>query len=108
MTWNSILPEWSELADRSAAELLDQGGALFEELADAADSADERHATQARRLYLITTELNERAARLAPPRNGKCACGETFATTDDLDEHFMEVFTPADDIAPDGRLHVEV
>ena len=34
--------------------------------------------------------------------------GETFRTSEEFDDHFHEVFTPPDDIAPDGKLHAEV
>ena len=29
-----------------------------------------------------------------------CACGETFGTPEELDDHFREIFTPPDGIAP--------
>ena len=37
-----------------------------------------------------------------------CACGETFPAPEDLDDHFFAVFTPADDIGTDGKVHAEV
>lgn len=36
-----------------------------------------------------------------------CGCGETFSSTDDLDAHFLDVFTPPDDMGTDGQRHYE-
>lgn len=36
-----------------------------------------------------------------------CTCGAAFATPEELDDHFMEIFIPDDGRAPDGTLHVE-
>ena len=123
MSWNNVLPEWSEIADRSVADLLDLARPLFAELVGTGDdpgeysageysvdeySAGEDHARRARHLRMITTELDARAARLAPSGTVACACGATFATPDDLDDHFLELFIPDNDTAPDGRLHAEV
>jgi hypothetical protein len=54
-------------------------------------------------------EVTERAGRLCPVVSPvACACGQTFATAEDLDEHFGEVFVPADDIGLDGKAHAEL
>lgn len=37
-----------------------------------------------------------------------CSCGLTFATADDLDQHFYDVFVPSDDTGLDGQRHAEV
>lgn len=37
-----------------------------------------------------------------------CSCGLTFATADELDEHFYDVFVPADDTGLDGKRHAEI
>ena len=36
-----------------------------------------------------------------------CACGYEAASAEDLRDHFGEMFTPDDDTAPDGLVHVE-
>lgn len=61
-----------------------------------------------RRIQRLTGALHSRALCLGKPRTCSCACGVTFVTPAELDDHFHEVFTPADDIAPDGQLHAEV
>jgi hypothetical protein len=38
----------------------------------------------------------------------KCACGETFATLQDLEDHFCEMLMPEDDIGVDGLKHFEI
>lgn len=37
-----------------------------------------------------------------------CSCGLTFATVDELDQHFYDVFVPADDTGLDGKRHAEI
>ena len=37
----------------------------------------------------------------------RCACGYEATGPDELNDHFGEVFTPADNRAPDGQLHAE-
>ena len=39
---------------------------------------------------------------------GARLCGETFGISEELYDHFHEVFTPPDYIASDGSLHVAV
>jgi hypothetical protein len=34
-----------------------------------------------------------------------CACGYTAASPDILDAHFLDAFTPASGIGPDGKRH---
>ena len=48
------------------------------------------------------------AAEPAPQAGHACVCGETFPTLEDLDDHFFVVFSPADDIGTDGKVHAEV
>ena len=83
---------------------------LFVELmpveADAATAADLARAALMRRAL---AEVTERAGRLCPVvSSAACLCGETFATAEDLDEHFWSVFVPADDTGLDGKAHAEV
>jgi hypothetical protein len=37
----------------------------------------------------------------------RCACGYTADSPEDLTVHLGEMFTPANDIAPDGQVHTE-
>jgi hypothetical protein len=93
-----------------ARELLRAIGELFVELmpveADEATAADLARAALMRRAL---AEVTERAGRLCPVvSSAACSCGETFATAEDLDEHFWSVFVPADDTGLDGKAHAEV
>jgi hypothetical protein len=56
----------------------------------------------------LLAEVSRRAIPLCPSGQLTCACGETFASADQLDLHFYDVFLPADDIGTDGRLHTEI
>ena len=37
----------------------------------------------------------------------RCTCGYEATDSSDLLDHFGELFIPADDMAPDGRVHTE-
>lgn len=99
-TWGEIpLPELLDLVTTLGRELLGPGPG------DPSGAADpERGAL----LRVALAELSDRAARLYPGPPAACSCGERFATPEDLEEHFRDVFVPADDIAPDGTTHAEI
>jgi hypothetical protein len=91
-------------------ELLTVIGELFVELTPV-EVADATASDLARAALLrqALAEVADRVGRLCPLISpAACSCGETFATADDLDEHFWSVFVPADDIGLDGKIHVEV
>ncbi|MCW2936089.1 MAG: hypothetical protein JWM19_7051 [Actinomycetia bacterium] len=93
-----------------ARELLGVIGELFVELMPVeADEATADDRVRAALMRAALAEVTERAGRLCPlvcPVT--CSCGETFATAGDLDEHFGEVFVPADDMGLDGKAHAEL
>jgi hypothetical protein len=37
----------------------------------------------------------------------RCTCGYEAESPEDLTVHFGEMFTPADDVGPDGQVHAE-
>ena len=55
----------------------------------------------------LLAEVSRRAIPVCPSGQVTCACGETFATTDELDLHFYDVFLPTNDIGTDGKVHAE-
>lgn len=85
-------------------------GELFVELMPVeADEATADDRARAALMRAAPAEVTERAGRLCPlVCSATCSCGEIFATAEDLDEHFGEVFVPADDIGLDGKPHAEV
>jgi hypothetical protein len=93
-----------------ARELLGVIGELFVELMPVdADGATADDLARAALMRAALAEFTDRAGRLCPAVSPvTCSCGETFATAEDLDEHFGEVFVPADDIGLDGKAHAEV
>jgi len=93
-----------------ARELLVVIGDLFVELMPVnIEDATEENLAQAALMRLALAEVADRVARLCPTVSSTaCSCGETFATAEDLDDHFGEVFIPADDAGLDGRQHAEV
>ena len=86
----------------TSAELLDQAGMLFGMLAGTHGDA------RADYLRLLLAEAAQRAARLRGPDTLLCACGESFASVEALDEHLMGVFLPPDDVGTDGRAYAEM
>ena len=106
-SWVNVLPDCQKVAECSVGDLLELARELFDALANA-DTADTDLPARAKRLRLILAELSDRATRLAPRQPSACSCGQTFGTPEELDDHFMEIFIPANDRAPNGLLHTEV
>jgi hypothetical protein len=100
----------ADLAVTPVRELLKLAGELFVELLEAPAEFTEADRERARMLRLTLAEASSRAARVypTPPNAGACSCGAKFATLDELDDHFWEVFVPADDTGLDGRQHAEL
>lgn len=100
----------ADLAVTPVRELLQLAGELFVELLEAPAEFAEADRERARMLRLALAEAASRAARVypTPPHAGACSCGAQFATLDELDDHFWEVFVPADDTGLDGRQHAEL
>jgi hypothetical protein len=93
-----------------ARELLVVIGDLFVELmpVNVADATAE-HLAQAALMRLALAEVTDRVGRLCPTVSSTaCSCGEAFATAEELDDHFGEVFIPLDDFGLDGQPHAEV
>jgi hypothetical protein len=93
-----------------ARELLVVIGDLFVELMPVnVEEATEEHLAQAGLMRLALAEVTDRVGRLCPTVSSTaCSCGEAFATAEDLDDHFGEVFIPRDDTGLDGLQHAEV
>ena len=60
------------------------------------------------RLSVVLARLSDRADRLCARPPSACSCGAVFATVDDLEEHFWDVFVPDDDAGLDGKAHAEI
>lgn len=90
-------------------ELLTLVSGLFDELhaapAEGTDDAPDRKAANLRRAL---GEMHRRAAEVSPALRLTCSCGAAFASADGLEEHFYDVFVPADDLGLDGQQHVEI
>jgi hypothetical protein len=93
-----------------ARELLVVIGDLFVELMPVnVEDATEEDLARAELMRLALAEVTDRVGRLCPTVSSTaCSCGETFVTAEDLDDHFGEVFIPADDTGLDGKPHAEV
>jgi hypothetical protein len=100
----------ADLAVTPARELLTIAGELFVALLSAPAQFRDSDRDRARVLRLALTEAAERAARIypTPPHAATCTCGAKFASLEELDEHFWQVFVPANDIGLDGQLHAEL
>ncbi|SRR5712691_3504290 len=104
------------LAVTPVRELLVLAGELFAGLLGVHDEFTDEDLDRGRVLRLALAEVTDRAARIfpaayfspAPPAECACSCGAAFATLDELDEHFWQVFVPADDMGLDGKPHAEV
>ena len=92
-------PPWSLLAVVSG---------MFDELHSAALEAADFRKRRADCLQRALGEVSRRAAEISPAIRLSCSCGAAFTTSDGLDEHFYDVFVPADDFGLDGRQHIEV
>ena len=93
-----------------AREILVVIGDLFVELmpVEVCDATDE-DVERAELMRLALAEITDRVGKLCPlVSSTACSCGQRFATADELDEHFGEVFIPDDDIGLDGKAHAEV
>jgi hypothetical protein len=57
----------------------------------------------------IVTELQHRSPSVPSETPATmCRCGEVFTTPDDATMHFVNVFVPANNVGPDGRIHEEI
>jgi hypothetical protein len=92
--------ETAELSGLAVRDLLDLVGGLL-----AGEGGSPERAGFLRRAL---DELGVRASRILPAVPVACACGEVFASPDELDEHFWAVFVPADDTGADGKTHTEM
>lgn len=97
------MPQVTDLTGLPLRDLLDLVGELLVGSED--DGAEEGRAGT---LHQAMQELNIRAERSVPAVPVTCACGEAFASPDELDEHFWAVFVPADDKGLDGQVHAEI
>ena len=98
-------PRWDAYTLR---ELLALVSGMFDDLHGAApDEADFRK-KRADCLQRALGEVSRRATEISPTIRLSCSCGAAFTSSDGLDEHFYDVFVPADDFGLDGRQHVEV
>jgi hypothetical protein len=100
----------AELAVTPVRELLTIAGELFVALLSAPAQFRDSDRDRARVLRLALAEATERAARIypSPPHAATCTCGAKFMSLEELDEHFWQVFVPADDIGLDGQPHAEL
>ncbi|HEX4830412.1 MAG TPA: hypothetical protein VH478_04895 [Trebonia sp.] len=101
----------ADIAVMPVLELLKAAGELFAQLIGATNELAEADFERARMLRTALAEVADRAARLFPAFRlppCTCACGESFTTFDEMDEHFWQVFVPVDDTGLDGQQHAEV
>jgi hypothetical protein len=109
-----------DLAVTPVRELLALAGGLFSALLGVHGDFTDTDLDRGRVLRLALAEVTDRAQRIFPvpffspaPEPAQrtmraCSCGAAFASPEELDEHFWQVFVPADDIGLDGQLHAEV
>ena len=93
-----------------ARELLVVIGDLFVELmpVEPCEATDE-DVERAELMRLALAEVTDRVGKLCPlVSSTACSCGQRFGCAEELDEHFGEVFIPANDIGLDGKAHAEV
>jgi len=59
-------------------------------------------------LHALSHERDEREAGHSSAAAHACACGETFTSTGELDDHLTCELRPKDDTGADGRQHYEI
>jgi hypothetical protein len=113
-------PTAEDLAVRPVRELLVLAGEMFAALLGVHGDFTDEDLARGRVLRLALAEVTDRAQRIFPIpffspapdlaqcTKWACSCGEAFASLDELDEHFWQVFVPADDMGLDGKPHAEV
>ncbi len=100
----------SDVVLLSARDLLRIASELFAGLMAVDGPFTDADRDRALVLRLALASVASRASRVFPAALPACACscGESFATPEELDEHFWAVFVPADDTGLDGKPHAEV
>jgi anti-sigma regulatory factor (Ser/Thr protein kinase) len=114
-TMSDTVDRVRELGERGvrllpARELLVVIGDLFVELMPVEPSAaTDEDIELAALMRQALAEVTDRVGKLCPVVSSTaCSCGQRFVAAEELDEHFGEVFIPADDIGLDGQAHAEV